>query len=187
MAIELAAARTRLLSVENLQARIEDLRRGQVSDRDSHGRDSLSLTWAINLLSDESRETFAHLSVFPGTFTVDAAQAVGGAGLDDLAALADAGLVRPAEGTGRFDVHPALRALGTDRLVGEQCSDLANRHAAYYTNVAAEAAHAEALAGSPADVLADEHNIRAALAWGLERSRRRPAARSRRRDRPALA
>lgn len=80
LAIELAAARGRLLSPDRLQARLTasvDILRS--SRRGRHGALRTALTWSWNLLDDAEQRTLAALTIFPAAFTVEAAEWV----LDD--------------------------------------------------------------------------------------------------------
>ena len=115
LAIELAAARTNLLSPEALSARL-----GQVLDvlgsrrRDGSGRQRTlraTIAWSHDLLSEDERRVFERLGIFAGAFGVQAAEAVVGASLDDLDSLLDRNLL-----TTRFDDRePTFRLLQTIR------------------------------------------------------------------------
>ena len=85
---------------------------------------SETIAWSANLLSQREREVFAALSVFPAGATLAAAEAVGGADLDVLAALVDHCLVR------RDDQSPASRASRSSRRSASTRRELLAREAA---------------------------------------------------------
>jgi predicted ATPase len=99
LAIELAAARTRIMPVEQirdrLRAPLELLRGGgNVDSPARHQTLRATIEWSVDLLDEEERTTFAHLAVFRGSFDVDAAEQVASADLDALSALVDKSLLR---------------------------------------------------------------------------------------------
>jgi predicted ATPase/DNA-binding CsgD family transcriptional regulator len=146
LAIELAAARIKVLSPNTLLAHLTD-RLSILSDgpRDAPSRQqtiAATIAWSYDLLAPQHQALFRQLAVFAGGFTFDAAQAVagerGGCASDvvrDLTALVDQSLVQRVEGSGelRFTLLETVRAFGLEQLV--QCGEDAatrNRHAAYY-------------------------------------------------------
>ena len=174
LAIELAAARVRLLSPAEIVARLahpfELLSGGSrdLPDRQRTLGDTIS--WSLALLDRGARTVFARLGVFAGGFTVDAAEAVAGdpgaAGvIDALAALIDHGLVqRPAE-TGpasRPRLLETIREFALEELAasGEQ-DDIRAAHAAFYI--------ALARSGDSDRLEPEQANLRAALRWYLAR------------------
>ena len=91
LAIELAAARTATLSVEQIDERLEDslelLTTGFRSADPRHRTLRATLDWSYELLSEDERVLFGRLSVFTGGFTLESAEAVGsgdGVGEDDV-------------------------------------------------------------------------------------------------------
>ncbi len=112
LAIELAAAWTRSLAVPDLVARLE---RGfeptatdgdEVPDRHRSVHTVLDYTW--NNLGDTERSVLAKLSVFVGSFTLEAAERVAEAPLGRLLGLINHALVRR-RAAGRFDLHELVR------------------------------------------------------------------------------
>ncbi len=97
LALELAAARTSVLTVEHILDRL-----GQRLDLFKGGRDSdprqqtlrATIEWSYDLLSAEEKQLFARLSIFGGGCTLDAAEEVVHADLDALQSLVDKSLVR---------------------------------------------------------------------------------------------
>jgi predicted ATPase len=123
LAVELAAARTSVLSpaqiLERLSQRLDLLRGG----RDSESRQQTlraTIAWSHDLLSADGQRLFARLSVFAGGCTLEAAETVCAADLDVLQSLADKSLVRFAEG--RFWMLETIREFALERLdeIGEQ-------------------------------------------------------------------
>src|SRR5581483_6175518 len=104
LALELAAARTAVLTtsqlLERLGGRLDLLRGG----RDAEKRQQTlraTIEWSYDLLDSEERRLLASLSVFRGGFTLDAAEQVCGADLALLESLVDKSLIRRWE-SGRF-------------------------------------------------------------------------------------
>jgi predicted ATPase len=179
LALELAAARVRVLSLEQLAARLDNrLRLLTGGSRTAPSRQQTlraTLSWSYELLTDDEQRLFARLAVFAGGWTLDAAEAVcAGAGLeasavlDLLTRLVDQSLVVAGDGTGphRYRLLETLREYGRERLAeGGESEALQRRHAAYFL---AQAERAEAYAGRVAsldDLAVDLNNLRAALRW----------------------
>jgi predicted ATPase len=176
LAVELAAARTSVLSpaqiLERLSQRLDLLKGG----RDSESRQQTlraTIEWSYELLAEEERRLFARLSVFAGGSTLEAAEEVAEADLDTLQSLVDKSLIRFADG--RFWMLETMREFALERLEetggGE---DLRHRHSAYFLELG-ELAKPELQASSSSiwfDRLQAEHdNIRAALGDALEHGR----------------
>ena len=150
LAIELAAARVEALGVAQLLERLDDrfvLLTG--SNRLAPGRQrSLAATvqWSYELLSEPEQKVFRQLAVFPGPFTLEAAEAVAGAdaALTVMHLVECSLLTSPRtgpDGRARYGMLETLRAYGADRLsqAGEYDTTAA-RLAAYALRVAEEAA-----------------------------------------------
>jgi predicted ATPase/class 3 adenylate cyclase len=172
LAIELAAARTKLLGPHELLARLErrlPLLTGGPRDVPERQRTlRATIEWSYDLLHEGERRLLARLSVFPGTFGLDAAQDVAEADLQTMSALVDCSLLRTLDGS-RFVMLETIREYGGERLEQSDAEDqLRTRHAAYYL---ALAERAEAELGGPdqfawLDLLeADHDNLRAGIAW----------------------
>ncbi len=186
LAIELAAARTRLLSPHAILERLGTslpLLTGGPRDRPERQRTlRATIEWSHDLLEPEGHAMFRRLAVFAGGWSLEAAEAVcsprGANGLDTLdtlEALVEQSLVRPV-GDGslepRFRMLVTIREYGLERLAasGEE-RDLRSRHAQFFLAFA-EAAGRE-LAGPHQvawlDRLGRDHdNLRAALRWAVE-------------------
>lgn len=119
LAIELAAAWTKLLSPEAIADEIEkDLAFLSTSRRNTpekHRSMSVVFERSWELLSDEERRVFRRLSLFQGGFERDAAVEVAGASLPVLATLVDKSLLRW-RADGRYQIHELLRQFAVDRL-----------------------------------------------------------------------
>ena len=185
LAIELAAARVEALGVVQLLDRLDNRFRLLIgADRTAVARQrSLEATvdWSYQLLSDLEQLVFRRLAIFPGPFTLDAAEAVAGAGAEPVVLhLVDCSLISPPrtgpDGRGRYVMLETLRAYGADRLadVGEY-SAIAAALARHALQVAEEAAAGmQSSAGElPAArwLDAEDAAIHQALAWALEHDR----------------
>jgi non-specific serine/threonine protein kinase len=117
LALELAAARTSVLTVEQILERLSrrlDLFKG---GRDADPRQQTlraTIEWSHDLLSDDERELFGRLSVFAGGCTLDAAEQVCAADLDTLQSLVDKSLLR--HSGSRFWMLETIREFGTEQL-----------------------------------------------------------------------
>ena len=91
-----------------------------------------TIEWSHDLLDPDAKAAFRRLSVFRGSFTLDAAEAITGADLDQLAALLDQSLLK-ALGDERFFLLETLREYARERLdeAGET-PEYALRHARWY-------------------------------------------------------
>jgi tetratricopeptide (TPR) repeat protein len=98
-----------------------------------------TIEWSYDLLDEASKELFARLSVFAGSFPVEAAEEVCGADLDDLAALVDASLLKPV-GDDRFLMLETIREYALERLEGSpEAEELRRRHASFFSAVTEQA------------------------------------------------
>ena len=180
LAIELAAARTRVLPPPALAARI-----GQALDLLVEGARDLperqrtlraTLDWSFRLLSEAEQALLARLSVFAGGVTLDAAEAVVGGGLlPQLSALVDGNLLRRVSDAPRFAMLETIRDYAGEQLrASGEAGEYARRHALHFLAVA-EAANAVIAAADEGyerafDTLENDHdNLRSALAWAVER------------------
>ena len=119
LAVELAAARTTVLTPEQILerfARSLDLLKG---GRDSDPRQvtlRATIEWSYNLLNSKEQDLFARLAVFRGGSTLEAAEKVAGADIDTLQSLVDKSLVRYTDG--RFWMLETIRGYAVERLSG---------------------------------------------------------------------
>ncbi|WP_006242024.1 BTAD domain-containing putative transcriptional regulator [Mycolicibacterium tusciae] len=153
LAIELAAARMRVMSSLDLARRLDKLRllsggvRGALPRQQSL---AATIDWSYRLLAEPEQSLFMLLSVFAGGFDLDAAHGVcgeDGATEDDtlelLTGLVDKSMVTVRSGTDRtrYGVLETLRAYGRDRLRDNDIDDRCGvRHAVYFTELVERAA-----------------------------------------------
>ncbi|MEV4163431.1 BTAD domain-containing putative transcriptional regulator [Nonomuraea dietziae] len=127
LAIELAAGRLSTLSLADLRGRLDrslDLLGGGRPSADSRHRTlRATIEWSYQLLTEDERRLFRHLSVFPDGVDLDTAERLAAElGLDSdpgsaLARLVDASMIDASfQGTTRYRMLETLRAFGLDRL-----------------------------------------------------------------------
>jgi non-specific serine/threonine protein kinase len=187
LAIELAAARVRALSLEQIAQRLEDslkLLRGDSRTAPQRQRTlRATLDWSYALLSEAERVLFRRLSVFAGGWMLEAAEALGsgegvgnGEVLDPLSRLVDKSLVALEEGEHdgalRYTMLEPVRQYAREKLreSGEEDA-VQERHAGYFLALAEEAEPEMSGPGQEAWLkkLEREHaNLRGALAWALD-------------------
>ena len=175
LAIELAAARVKVLPPNALLARLEErlpLLTGGAHDMPERQRTlRATIAWSYDLLDPREQVALARLSVFSG-WTLDAAEGVCDCELETLASLVDKSLVR--EQDGRFSMLETIREYALERL-GErdEVDDVGRGHAEYFL-ASAEANRSdyfdpEAAPGEVDWFLTEHDNLRAALDWLHER------------------
>ena len=171
LAIELAAARTGLLSGDGLLRRLDrTLPLLTTGARDAPERQRTlraTIEWSHDLLDARTQEVFARCGVFAGSFSLDAAERVCDASLDVIELLVDASLVK-AVGDERLLLLDTIREFARERLLVQEVSEaVARRHADYFAAVAEEAYRQRFEAETEwATALENDHdNHRAALDW----------------------
>jgi predicted ATPase/DNA-binding SARP family transcriptional activator len=173
LALELAAARTPLLTVPELATRLRaDL--GLLSSPDPtapprHRTLAATVESSVSHLEPAARELFQRLSVFPGGFDAEAAAAVHATGARLLPALAAASLIEPAGQGSRFRMLSTLRRCAQAMLARSGDEIPARRAQAAYLLAVAERAD-ERLHGADQErwlaiLGAEWANLRAALSW----------------------
>jgi predicted ATPase len=175
LALELAAARTALLTTEELLARLGGRLDVLQGGRDAEARQQTlraTIEWSYELLELEEQRLFAALSVFRNGWTLEAAERVCGADLDLLQSLVDKSLVRRWD-SGRFGMLETIREFAVDRLRGSGDEETRRRaHAEHFLDLAESANLAvDSVARGPQRhdlVLPDLDNVRAALDWATE-------------------
>jgi predicted ATPase/DNA-binding CsgD family transcriptional regulator len=183
LAIELAAARTKVLQVEQISARLEEslrlLSAGGRTAMPHHRTLRATMDWSYELLTDEERALLRRLSVFAGGFTLEAPEAVcggnsleGGGVLDLLASLVDKSLVLVTERDGetRYRLLETVRQYAREKLEESgEAEWIRQRHAKYYLALAEEAEPELREQGVWLERLGTEYaNLRAALGWALQ-------------------
>ncbi|MFY9884575.1 MAG: helix-turn-helix domain-containing protein [Candidatus Cybelea sp.] len=186
LAIELAAARMNFVTLEQLELRLSEslhyLTGGSSLMVPRQQTMRATIDWSYELLDPQERRIFAALSVFPASFSLDAAVAV----CDDaasgewrifevLASLVDKSLVVGAltGNVARYRLLETVRAYAAERTAADEIAWLQRRHAAYYAALAEDAEGALASAESTIDwakqLEPDLESLRTALDWSLAR------------------
>jgi predicted ATPase/class 3 adenylate cyclase len=154
LAIELAASRLKVLSPEALLERLGQrlsVLTGGARDLPERQRTlRTTIEWSHDLLQAEERRLFARLGTFNGGWSLGAAEAICGPGLDlevldGLSTLLDHSMVWPGEGGDgepRFSMLETIREFAVERLAssGEQ-EELGRRHTEHFRDLAEEAEH----------------------------------------------
>lgn len=189
LAIELAAARTRLLTVNEIAAGLADrfhlLTGGARSALPRQRTLEASVDWSHDMLDDAERIVFRRLAVFAGGFTLDAAQAVCSVDgvplqqvLDVVGRLVDRSLVQVVEAAGgqaRYRFLETIRDYARRRLSdADEAQLVRERHLEYYVSFVEQAAaglEGLDLIGWLARIDIELDNVRAALDWSSRSSR----------------
>ena len=190
LAIELAAARTRILPVqallERLDQRLKLLTGGAVDLDERQQTMRATIDWSYQLLSEAERILFARLAVFVGGCRLDAAEAVSDPErtldldvLEGVSSLVEKNLLRQrqdAVGEPRFWLLETIREFGLERLQTNGASEeMHRRHAAYFLDLAERVSSAAGGVDQQRwfDRLdADNANVRAAIEWTRKSDRR---------------
>jgi predicted ATPase/class 3 adenylate cyclase len=174
LALELAAARVRVLSptqlLERLTERLDLLKGGRDADPRQQTLRA-TIEWSHDLLEPEEQELLARLAIFRGGCTLEAAEAVAGANIDTLQSLVDKSLVRQNEE--RFWMLETIREYARERLAasGEE-AELVRRHVDWYLAFVEEIDSGLDEGGDDvrnfARIGAEHENLRAALEWARD-------------------
>ena len=179
LAIELAAARVKLLGPEQLLERIAqrlDLLKGGRDADERHATLRATIAWSYDLLDAEEQKLFARLAVFRGGATLENAEEVCGADLDTLASLLDKSLVRrrtDSDGEERFWMLETIREFARERLDASGEENELRREQCDRLIALADRAGTRAIVKGPLpwrfDLIAPEiDNVRAVLDWALD-------------------
>ena len=196
LAIELAAARVRILPPQAMLRRLDDrfrlLAGGPADLPDRHRTLRATLDWGYDLLNEAERRLFRRLGIFRGAFAApavvavcfDAAEEVDEVETFDLlASLLDKSLlVRRENGDGepRFSMLETVRAYAAGQLADAERVDLRRRHATFFRDLAERGVPelTPATQAVPlAELAAAADDLRAALQWALEQDDPEPALR----------
>jgi predicted ATPase/class 3 adenylate cyclase len=175
LAIELACARLRSMSIDDLTLRLEDgfklLRGGKVGQAAHHGTLNDTIAWSYDLLGEDEQRLFRSLSVFAGGFDLEAAESVGGEeAVDVLDQLVAQSLVQ--HDSGRYRMLETIRQFGAEML--EELGETADARAAHLGWLAALARDGgrELEGRNQAEWLRrfrrEIDNIRTGLTWAIE-------------------
>jgi len=191
LAIELAASRVKVLSPEQIAARLDDrfrlLTGGSRTALPRQQTLRALIDWSYSLLSEEEKTLFRRLAVFVGGWTLEAAEAVCGNenGLTDespfdvmdlLTKLVDKSLLLMDETTDDIRYHrlETIRQYSREKLFEtDEVEMVRDRHLEYYVQFA-EQVDEQLKTGEQAiwqkRMAAEQDNLRAALEWGVSRS-----------------
>jgi predicted ATPase/DNA-binding CsgD family transcriptional regulator len=167
LAIELAAARTKLLSptamLTRLERRLDLLTAGPRDAPARHRALRDTIAWSVELLDDPGRTLFGCFSVFVGGCTLEAVEHVCDGDLDTLGTLVDQSLVRAERE--RFGMLETIREYACDLLEARaDAGETRRAHAAYYLRLAKEIPRG----GGSDRRVTDHDNLRAALRFSLD-------------------
>jgi predicted ATPase len=177
LAIELAAARTRLLDpaalLARLGSRLDALGTGPVDLPERQRTLRATVEWSVGLLSDAEQQMLATLSIFVAGWTIEAAVYVADLtedrALDLLDALAAHSLVNidATDAGPRFQMLESVRELATERLAASaDLADVERRHAEYFGAFVEDADWPSERQGEWGDRLrTEEENLRTAIRW----------------------
>jgi predicted ATPase len=174
LAVELAAARSSVLSptrlLERLEARLPLLTGGARDVPERHRTLRATIAWSHDLLSPEEQQLFARLAVFTGGATLETAEAICEAELDALQSLVERSLVRQTQD--RFWMLETIREYARERLEeAEEVAEFRRRHTVHFLELA-ERTGPELKGHHELDAirtLAAEHaNLQAALGWAID-------------------
>jgi predicted ATPase len=181
LAIELAAARVRLLPPQALLRRLErrlDLLTGGSLDLPARQQTLRNtIAWSYDLLEEAEKTLFRRLSVFVGGCTLEAADAVcsadgnvGFGALDGIASLLDKSLLQRVEagdGEPRIRMLETIREYATDQLIASgEAGAMLRRHAEFFLHAAEE--WQSRFEEGRAYFHMEHDNFRAALEWSVE-------------------
>ncbi len=176
LAIELAASRARLLSIDDIAERVTgsiDILRPSSAPRIAQRHDTLESTieWSVALLSPGARSLFAYLSIFPGAFDLIAAEAVctsDDVGTADVLPLLNElvegsllSIEQPKADAVRYRMLETIRRYART-LPGASSPDVCERHAIHFKQRVHNASSARKIRNG---LRADHDNFMAALRW----------------------
>jgi non-specific serine/threonine protein kinase len=193
LALELAAARTKVLSVEQIAERLDDcfglLVAGGRTALPRHKTLHATMDWSHELLQEEERVLFRRLSVFAGGFSIEAAESVCAGEeieraevLEIFSHLVDKSLIvaREAGGEERYRLLETIRKYGQEKLSESgEAEQVREQHAGYYAALAEEAEpelKGERQVAWLERFELDHDNLRAAISWSLEQGKLQGAA-----------
>ncbi len=183
LAIELAAARVRLLSPDALLQRLDhSLDVLTAGPRDRPGRQQTlraTIDWSHSLLTASEKWLFRRMGVFQGGCSLESIEAAcsedAGSVLDDLGSLVDVGLIQIAGPGDRFQMLQTIREYALEQLQAAAETELiGDRHAAYFAEVAADIGggiEGTDQVGSIERGVLEDADLRAALDFLLSRAR----------------
>ncbi|MGO9456555.1 MAG: adenylate/guanylate cyclase domain-containing protein [Acidimicrobiales bacterium] len=185
LAIELAAARARTMTPDEIASRLDQrfrlLTGGTRTAANRHQTLRAAIDWSYDLLADNEKALFSRLSVFAGGFDLRAAEAIGSGGAIDaidaddiLGRLVDKSLIsaHSLRNATRFRMLETIREYALERLEASgEIEGVRTRHAEHFARVTAEAG--TGLKGPKErtwleGVEEDLDNLRSAVTWSLD-------------------
>jgi len=181
LAIELAAARTSLMTVDQLLERLGsrlDLLRGGRDAEARHQTLRTTIEWSFDLLSPDERRLLAALSVFRGGWTLDATERVADANANLLESLVDKSLVRRSA-IGRFGMLDSVRDFAAEHLGQAERSRIVRQLLEHLLNLFSNADLSQDAPGHMQMNLAavEQPNLDVALTWAAESGHAQPGIR----------
>jgi predicted ATPase/class 3 adenylate cyclase len=175
LALELAASRVKVLEppllLERLERRLPLLTGGTRDAPDRQQTLRATIDWSYGLLDEPLRLALRRLSVFAGSFSLDAVESVTETDLEQIAQLTDWSLLKPT-GEGRFFMLETIREYAAEQLEGSgEQEEFRNRHLTFFLDLAIEA---EPNLTGPEQaewyrlLAAEQDNLREALARACE-------------------
>jgi predicted ATPase/class 3 adenylate cyclase len=168
LALELAAARVKALSADQILRRLEQrlpLLTGGARDQPERQRTlRATIEWSYELLEPQEQQLFARLAVFRGGCTLDAAEDVADADLDTIQSLVDKSLLR--NNDERYWMLETIREYALERLeASREADEIRRRHAEHFLALAKAAEpHLRKQTDEWLDRIEAEHdNLRGAL------------------------
>jgi predicted ATPase len=194
LAIELAAAKVRVLGAEQIAERLDDrfrlLTGGSRTALERHQTLRAAIDWSYNLLPPMEQVLLRRLSVFVGGWTLEAAESICGEGLEKNVEVFDLVeqlinkslvLMEATHGQTRYRMLETMRQYANEKLVEAGESDvLRDRHLEYFLELA-EAAEPHLIRPEQLEWLekldADYDNLRLALEWAVNKESSEPSLR----------
>ncbi len=181
LAIELAAANVASLSPTDIDARLERDFALLETERPGWPRHQrtlrAALDWSFDLLEDDERRLLARLSVFRGSFSLEAAEAVcSGPGVESVVSSLQRLVLKsmvasePRDHESRYSLLQTICEYAARLPAADELADLERRHADWYLDQAKQGGRLLALDPRWVDRLeADLGNLRKAIGWSIER------------------
>jgi predicted ATPase len=143
LALELAAARVKVLNTEQILQRLgSSLDLLTAGARDAPPRQRTlrgTIEWSYQLLSSQEQRLFPQLGVFSGSFNLESAEEICAADLDTLQGLVDKSLIRRTE-EGRFFMLETIKDFAFEQLEQSKAEELRRRHVDHFRSFAEQAA-----------------------------------------------
>lgn len=170
LGLELVAVRLRDMTCQQILQALTtnlDLLRSRLRDLPPRHQSMRAVfDWSWSLLSPEEKRVLSELSVFRGSFTLEAAQIITSADSGQVYALIDHSLVR--SGAGRYSVHELLRQFAEEKLAAT--APIYRRHSSYYLGFVRQRANrliGKDLVQASAEIKQEWENVQQAWVWAV--------------------